>query len=635
MSATPRYQEGSERKRSSVPRVRSRWFLAAFSLASLILLVTAYTWSRSESETPIAHGSHAELMGHTSLDSRLSGTYRLPSGDYLTLHGTSTAPIYELMGVRTTLRSTGSDTFIARDGGGDTLALRRGADGVAETIRLERPGHEPIEAVRDMLYAEEDVRFSSHGATLAGNLLLPTGSGTHPAVVLVHGAGPDSRENYRLLASHLARNGVAALIYDKRGVGESTGTFATATFTDLADDALAGVSFLKGHANVDARHIGLWGISQGGWVIVDAAGRSDDVAFLIPVSAPGVTPAIQDRWLNGNILVHRDLGSAAVNASSKAWRMLFSTTQLVEQGLMAPMPEVPGFWFHALDLHFDATSRWQQVTQPVLGIWGALDCQVPALDSAKGFQAAFVSSGHTQYDLRVIPGADHGIGLVGPCVQETTAWSVTRFAYPGGYFEMTADWIKERALGVPVAGELQMPEPSDYTGLAWHQTPTASVSWFGSFVPQILAILGFIAAFTTLTLSWVVAAIVRLLRRRSVCGSVASSMIMVTAVCGLMGTFVTVVALVELLILGDPHGAFFWGGPALFGLSPVFLLARVLIMLTVALCAAQFVVAVRENRVTPIGRGVAIQTFGLSAVVLLFAGWAAYWNVLPVTLGGA
>ena len=80
---------------------------------------------------------------------------------------------------------------------------------------------------------------------LAGTLYLPLSGPPAPAVVFVHGAGPAVRgDRYHELARHFARKGVAALIYDKRGCGESTGDWTRAGLPDLAEDALACVRLL-------------------------------------------------------------------------------------------------------------------------------------------------------------------------------------------------------------------------------------------------------------------------------------------------------------------------------------------------------------------------------------------------------
>ena len=89
--------------------------------------------------------------------------------------------------------------------------------------------------------------------------------------------------------------GIAVLIHDKRGTGASTGNWARATFDDLAGDALAGVAFLQARPEINARQIGLHGMSLGGWVAPLAASRAPDVAFVIVESAPVLTPREHER----------------------------------------------------------------------------------------------------------------------------------------------------------------------------------------------------------------------------------------------------------------------------------------------------------------------------------------------------
>src|SRR5580704_13189280 len=67
---------------------------------------------------------------------------------------------------------------------------------------------------------EEQVQFRNGDVILQGSLLLPASSGRHPAVVIFHGSGPEGRN--MTMARWFAGQGVAALTYDKRGVGESS-----------------------------------------------------------------------------------------------------------------------------------------------------------------------------------------------------------------------------------------------------------------------------------------------------------------------------------------------------------------------------------------------------------------------------
>ncbi len=82
--------------------------------------------------------------------------------------------------------------------------------------------------------------------------------------------------------------GIASLIYDQRGVGQSAPEYWGRSFNDLAGDALAGIEFLKSRREIDPTRIGLYGPSNGAWVVGHAAARSKEVAFLIVVSGGGI-----------------------------------------------------------------------------------------------------------------------------------------------------------------------------------------------------------------------------------------------------------------------------------------------------------------------------------------------------------
>jgi alpha/beta superfamily hydrolase len=111
--------------------------------------------------------------------------------------------------------------------------------------------------------------------------------------------GYEPRDVYLDLAQFFASSGIATLRYDRRGAGASEGDWRQMTFAMQADDALASVRFLQQHSAVHRAQIGLWGLSQTGWIAPLAASRSRDVAFIIPVSAPGVSVAQQELYRIG------------------------------------------------------------------------------------------------------------------------------------------------------------------------------------------------------------------------------------------------------------------------------------------------------------------------------------------------
>ncbi len=142
-----------------------------------------------------------------------------------------------------------------------------------------------------------EVTFTSGNVALAGTLLLPDGPGPHAALVLVHGSGDGPREPLRTLAERFAADGLVVLIYDKRGSGRSQGSWVRASLDDLAADALAGMRLLRTRPEVDPRRVGVWAISQGGWVAPRmSALEPDALAFLVVVTGGGVRPRDLERF---------------------------------------------------------------------------------------------------------------------------------------------------------------------------------------------------------------------------------------------------------------------------------------------------------------------------------------------------
>jgi len=159
-------------------------------------------------------------------------------------------------------------------------------------------------------YREEEVRFANGSVQLAGTLLIPLRPGRHAAVVFVHGSGPEGRFGARFLAVHLARHGVGALIFDKRGVGASGGDWHRASLEDLADDATAGVRLLSARPEVDSARIGIYGHSQGGLIAPLAVTRSTGLSFLIAGGTYGGDVYEQDLYRVENALKSSGLSEA-------------------------------------------------------------------------------------------------------------------------------------------------------------------------------------------------------------------------------------------------------------------------------------------------------------------------------------
>ncbi|HSI06326.1 MAG TPA: CocE/NonD family hydrolase, partial [Myxococcota bacterium] len=181
-----------------------------------------------------------------------------------------------------------------RDAGGRVISLTLDTDGKHETGHLRDP-------------AMQHVRFSSQGAELAGTVLLAEGAASRPGVVFVHGSGRITRDDWwqQAMARVFLRDGFDVLLYDKRGVGESGGEYvgrgaknqnnvSPENLELLAMDAKAAVATLAARPGVDPKRVGLFGISQAGWIIPLAASASDRVAFVAEVSGPAVSTFLED-----------------------------------------------------------------------------------------------------------------------------------------------------------------------------------------------------------------------------------------------------------------------------------------------------------------------------------------------------
>jgi pimeloyl-ACP methyl ester carboxylesterase len=120
--------------------------------------------------------------------------------------------------------------------------------------------------------------------------VLPEGQPIHAAVVFIHGSGKQERDTG--LAERFAKEGIAALVYDKRGVGKSGGVYegdrnvSEKNIALLADDAVAALQKLSSYPSLKGIPIGFAGISQAGWIAPVAAGKTGLAKFLVLWSGP-------------------------------------------------------------------------------------------------------------------------------------------------------------------------------------------------------------------------------------------------------------------------------------------------------------------------------------------------------------
>ncbi|KAK9326624.1 Alpha/Beta hydrolase protein [Lipomyces starkeyi] len=134
-------------------------------------------------------------------------------------------------------------------------------------------------------YTTEKVRYPSHGETIAGVLYRPINV-SNPAGVLITGPYSFIKEQAPMqYATRLADEGYAALIFDPRTVGESTGQPRRLENPKMKnEDVVAGLDYLVARGDVDNSRLFLVGICQGGPESLDIASYEDRVIGVASVS---------------------------------------------------------------------------------------------------------------------------------------------------------------------------------------------------------------------------------------------------------------------------------------------------------------------------------------------------------------
>jgi alpha-beta hydrolase superfamily lysophospholipase len=310
---------------------------------------------------------------------------------------------------------------------------------------------------RPPTFKQEEISFRNGDATLSGTLLLPLIKEARPAVVFLHGSGAEGRFGSRFLAEHFTRYGIAALIYDKRGVGKSTGDWKSSDFNDLAGDAIAAVRFLQQRKEIDPNQIGVYGHSQGGMIAPLVASRSKDVAFVISGAGSAVplheaevnsiTNQVRGRGISGNELVEAtDFIKIFVKVlrTGQGWEEFDAATEKARGTKWYPMLHVPPkdnwFWLYYRRIaDYNAADYWREVKVPVLLIYGERDIYVPVARSISNIDRALNRAGNKDYTIIMLPRASHAFNIE-PEAGQPFEW--TRLA--SGFPDLLTAWINQR-----------------------------------------------------------------------------------------------------------------------------------------------------------------------------------------------
>jgi len=316
------------------------------------------------------------------------------------------------------------------------------------------------------LFSREEIRFESGQFKIVGDLHLPSPRKKQPAIIFVHGDGPARRSLSRVpnpIMSCFLEIGYACLFYDKPGYGESTGAFTPGKlFDERASILVDAVRVLKNHPAIDPERIGLWGISQAGYVMPKAVTTTKDIAFMIAVSCPAMDSVDQSAYLVEKQILCEGYDEAEAKkarryfrqrAQAKDYKEYLEAAQYLDNnpvvssmdwgGIVPPdrfsprPPSSQGF--------FNPTTLIEKIAVPVLAIFGEKDTQIDPFQGADAYDKALQKARNPFYQVKLFPEADHGIFLSKTgCLKEQRERyrSNENPGYAPGYIELMQSWLK-------------------------------------------------------------------------------------------------------------------------------------------------------------------------------------------------
>jgi pimeloyl-ACP methyl ester carboxylesterase len=306
----------------------------------------------------------------------------------------------------------------------------------------------------------QEVSFKSGQFKLAGDLRLPGRDGIYPAVILVHGSGSATRHgavDFEPLIEIFLRNGYAVCSWDKPGNGGSTGEFQGGkTLTQRAEILTDGIISLAQHPNIDTNNIGVWGVSQAGWVIPLAMDQTEKISFMIIVGGGGEDSIEQMAYQVGQKIICDGGTVDQAEMAEKYWSQWTRATEYEEyKTALERLFELPGVKEYT-GMSITPEERWQPWSKdsdsfinpmdplegtkiPVLALYGELDKNVDPIQGVNAYEKTLSKAGNTKYRVEVIPGAGHVLTpAITGCIGESGGND-----YVPLYLQILEKWISQ------------------------------------------------------------------------------------------------------------------------------------------------------------------------------------------------
>ncbi len=265
----------------------------------------------------------------------------------------------------------------------------------------------PPNYVSKEAFFEQEVIFGTKGWELPGTLSIPEGEGPFPVLLLVHGSGPQDRDQsigpnkpFKDLAWGLASNGIAVLRYDKRTKVHS-GKMVTATTVtveeEVIEDALLAMEFLRKQKGINPEKMFILGHSLGGMLVPEIANRDGKLVGVIILAGPTRTllELLLEQFeyiflLDGKISATEAEKLEEAKKSAK----VIKNHEFAENETVLSTPA--GYWYDLLKRN--PVEEALKLSSPLFILQGGRDYQV-TVEDFEGWQKALVTKENVLFKL--------------------------------------------------------------------------------------------------------------------------------------------------------------------------------------------------------------------------------------------
>jgi len=309
-------------------------------------------------------------------------------------------------------------------------------------------------------FREEEYIINNKDVSLSGTFVLPNGSGPFPAVVFLHGSGPAERWWAMSYAKEFAEIGIASFLYDKRGCGKSTGSWISSSLDDLTGDVSSVINFLKTKKEINPNKIGVYAVSQSGWVTSRLAVSDTPPAFAIVNSGGGATPYEVEILFYKKSLEHSSLN---ISEKEEAMKLAENYLEYLKTGnnreLLIEKIAVSKVknWYKFINIErvlpsdknrknwewvptYNPVTDIKKINFPILILMGKDDDLIPVETAISKWKTGLNSAQNKNYEIKVFENAGHALRMGG----HESFNSFPRYAE--GSLEYQINWLKKNIL---------------------------------------------------------------------------------------------------------------------------------------------------------------------------------------------